>query len=79
MSEPGAGLRVTWVKSAIGYAGEQKRTIAALGLRRLHQSVEHPDSPSIRGMVAAVRHLVTVEELPEAPQPRPRRASGGRR
>ncbi|MGC8473316.1 MAG: 50S ribosomal protein L30 [Candidatus Dormibacteria bacterium] len=56
-------LRVTWTKSAIGYAANQKRTIAALGLRRLHQVVEHPDTPSVRGMVATVRHLVTVEEL----------------
>ncbi len=59
-------LRVTWTKSAIGYAANQKRTIAALGLRRLHQVVEHPDTPSIRGMVATVRHLVTVEELAAA-------------
>ncbi|MDA8396146.1 MAG: 50S ribosomal protein L30 [Candidatus Dormibacteraeota bacterium] len=59
-------LRVTWTKSAIGYAANQKRTIAALGLRRLHQVVEHPDTPAVRGMVATVRHLVTVEELPAA-------------
>jgi large subunit ribosomal protein L30 len=59
-------LRVTWTKSDIGYAANQKRTIAALGLRRLHQVVEHPDTPSVRGMVATVRHLVTVEEMPAA-------------
>jgi large subunit ribosomal protein L30 len=59
-------LRVTWTKSAIGYAANQKRTIAALGLRRLHQVVEHPDTPSVRGMVATVRHLVKVEEMPAA-------------
>ena len=55
-------LRVTYRKSAIGYNKEQKRTIAALGLRKLGQTVEHPDTPAIRGMIARVRHLVTVEE-----------------
>ena len=54
-------LKVTWVKSGIGYAKEQRRTIKALGLRRLHQKVEHNDSPSIRGMIAKVKHLVEVE------------------
>jgi len=57
-------LRVTWRKSAIGYAGDQKRTIRALGLRRLGHSVEHSDSPAIRGMISKVRHLVEVAELP---------------
>ncbi len=56
-------LRVTWTKSGIGYARDQKATIRALGLKRLHHVVEHDDSPSIRGMVHKVRHLVTVEEL----------------
>jgi len=55
-------LRVTYRKSAIGYRQDQKDTIRKLGLRRLHQTVEHPDTPTVRGMVAAVRHLVTVEE-----------------
>jgi large subunit ribosomal protein L30 len=54
-------LRITWTKSAIGYAENQKRTIAALGLHRLHQTVEHQDSPSIRGMILTVPHLVKVE------------------
>lgn len=58
-----AKLRITWKKSAIGYAKDQKATIRALGLKRLHHSVEHDDSPSIRGMAHKVRHLVTVEEL----------------
>ncbi|HUY97318.1 MAG TPA: 50S ribosomal protein L30 [Verrucomicrobiae bacterium] len=53
-------LRVTYVHSAIGFAADQKRTVAALGLRRLHQSVDHPDSASLRGMVHKVRHLVHV-------------------
>ncbi len=56
-------LRITWTKSAIGYAADQKRTIRALGLRKLNQSVEQNDQPSIRGMIHKVRHLVTVEEV----------------
>jgi len=56
-----AKLCVTWVKSGIGYAEDQKRTLRALGLRRLNQSVTHDDSVSIRGMIDKVRHLVKVE------------------
>ncbi len=56
-----AKLCVTWVKSSIGYAKDQKRTIKALGLHRLNQSVTHDDSVSIRGMINKVRHLVKVE------------------
>ena len=56
-----AKLCVTWVKSSIGYAEDQKRTIKALGLHRLNQSVTHDDSGSIRGMINKVRHLVKVE------------------
>jgi large subunit ribosomal protein L30 len=55
-------LRVTWVKSGIGYEGSQKRTLQALGFHRLNQSVVHEDSNSIRGMINKVRHLVKVEE-----------------
>jgi large subunit ribosomal protein L30 len=58
-------LRVTWVKSAIGYNETQKATIKALGLRRLHHTVEHQDSPSIRGMINRVSHLVQVQEVAE--------------
>ena len=54
-------LCVTWVKSGIGYAEDQKRTLKALGLQRLNQSVTHDDSASIRGMINKVRHLVKVE------------------
>jgi large subunit ribosomal protein L30 len=57
-----AKLRITWKKSAIGYAEEQRRTIRALGFRHLNQTVEHDDSPSIRGMLRKVRHLVEVHE-----------------
>ncbi len=56
-----AKLCVTWIKSGIGYAEDQKRTIKALGLHRLNQSVTHDDSVSIRGMINKVRHLVKVE------------------
>ena len=60
-----AKLRISWQKSAIGYRGDQKRTIQALGLRRLGQTVEHNDSPAIRGMIIKVRHLVKVAEVPQ--------------
>ena len=55
-------LRITWVKSGIGYANDQKKTLKALGLRRLNQSVIHDDSSSLRGMIIKVRHLVKLEE-----------------
>ena len=55
-------IKVTWVKSAIGYSVRQKNTVRALGLRRLGQTVEHEDTPVIRGMIDKVSHLVKVEE-----------------
>jgi len=60
-----AKLKVTWVKSAIGYPEDQKRTIRALGLRKLQQSVELADSGPARGMITKVRHLVKVEVVEE--------------
>ncbi|MBI2836356.1 MAG: 50S ribosomal protein L30 [Chloroflexi bacterium] len=57
-----AKLLVTWVKSGIGYAQDQKRTLKALGFHRLNDSVVHNDSLAIRGMINKVRHLVRVEE-----------------
>jgi len=57
-------MRITYRKSAIGYAHDQKATLAALGLRRLHQTVEHEATPSVRGMVQKVRHLVSVDGAP---------------
>jgi large subunit ribosomal protein L30 len=63
MAENTNKLRITWVKSAIGYRRRQKATIRALGLRRLGETVEQPDNPAIRGMLAAVSHLVVVEEV----------------
>jgi len=58
-----AKLLITWTKSSIGYAKDQKATVRALGLKRLHQQVEQEDTRDIRGMVHKVRHLVTVEEV----------------
>ena len=60
-----AKLRVTWVRSSSGHKIDQKRTIRALGLRKLGQTVEHGDSRSLRGMIDKVRHLVAVEEAEE--------------
>ncbi|MCX7682615.1 MAG: 50S ribosomal protein L30 [Anaerolineae bacterium] len=58
-------LRITLVKSPIGYSERQKRTLYALGLRRVKQTVEHKDTPVIRGMVAKVIHLVEVTHKSE--------------
>lgn len=55
-------LKITYVKSAIGHRQDQKETVRALGLHRLHESVEREDSPQLRGMIHKVRHLVAVEE-----------------
>ncbi len=56
-------LRITLVRSPIGYSRDQKATVRALGLRRLHQTVEKADTPTIRGMVAKVQHMLKVEEV----------------
>jgi large subunit ribosomal protein L30 len=56
-------VRITLVKSPIGYTQRHKATIRALGLRRMHQTVEHEDSPSLRGMLYKVNHLVEVVEV----------------
>jgi large subunit ribosomal protein L30 len=53
---------VTLVKSPIGYTKDQKKTVLALGLRRMHQTIEHKDTPALRGMVRKIIHLVQVEE-----------------
>jgi large subunit ribosomal protein L30 len=57
-----ARIRVTWIKSYIGYEESQRRTIRSLGLHRLNHSVVHEDTNSVRGMINKVRHLVKVEE-----------------
>lgn len=56
-------LLITYTKSAIGYAQNQKDTVRSLGLRKLNSTVLHNDTPAIRGMAFKIRHLVTVEEL----------------
>ncbi len=63
MADSKGKLRITWLKSAIGYKKNQKATIAALGLTKHGQVVEVEDTPQIRGMVFAVRHLVKCEEV----------------
>ena len=55
-------LRVTLVKSTIGYSKRQNATVRALGLRRINHTVEHTDSPALRGMLFKVSHLIKVEE-----------------
>jgi large subunit ribosomal protein L30 len=54
-------IRIKWVRSQIGYSSDQRRTIRALGLKKLQHSVEHEDTPTIRGMVQKVRHMIAVE------------------
>ena len=58
-------LRITYKKSAIGYPQRQKDTIRSLGFHKLYSTLEKDDTPSVRGMVQRVAHLVTVEELPD--------------
>jgi large subunit ribosomal protein L30 len=54
---------VTLVRSPIGYTKDQKQTVLALGLRRMHQTIEHRDTAALRGMIRKVEHLVQVEEV----------------
>jgi len=56
-------LKITQVRSAIGRPSVQGKTLRALGIRRMNQTVVHRDTPQIRGMVFKVQHLVKVEEL----------------
>ena len=58
----GKTIRITLERSGIGYSIRQKRTLRALGLRRIRQTVEHSDGPAVRGMIAKVSHLISVEE-----------------
>jgi large subunit ribosomal protein L30 len=58
-----AKLKITQLRSAINRLEKQKRTIRALGIRRLHHTVVHEDTPQIRGMLRVVAHLVRVEEV----------------
>ncbi|PJF42641.1 MAG: 50S ribosomal protein L30 [Chloroflexota bacterium] len=56
-------LRITLIKSPIGAQERHKLTVKALGLKRMHMTVEHSDNPAVRGMIAQVAHLVKVEEV----------------
>ena len=58
-----ATIKVTKVKSAINRTANQKKTLEALGLKKIGQTVEHNDTPSILGMVSKVQHLVSVETI----------------
>lgn len=70
-----AKLKITLKRSPIGYEESQKRTVRALGLRKLHQSVIHEDTPTLRGMIAKVVHLVQVEPVDGAQESEPPKPS----
>ncbi len=63
-----ATLRITQIKSSVSRPADQGRTLRALGLKKIRQTVEHPDRPEIRGMVNKVIHLVSVEEVKDRAQ-----------
>ena len=56
-------LKITQIKSAIGYKPKAKLTLAALGLKKINQSVEKTDSPQIRGMIKKIDYLIKVEKV----------------
>ncbi len=56
-------LKITQIRSTIGREKRQKRTVKALGLKKLNQTVIHDDTPSIRGMIEKVKHLLKLEEV----------------
>jgi large subunit ribosomal protein L30 len=56
-------LKITQIRSGIGKPARQKRTLAALGLKRMHQTVEVETTPQIMGMIGKVRHLLKIEEI----------------
>jgi len=62
-TQTGKTLRITWVRSLIGYPKDQRDTIKSLGLRHLNQTVEHPDTPAVRGQIFKVKHMLTIEEI----------------
>jgi large subunit ribosomal protein L30 len=55
-------LRITLVRSPIGYPERQKRTVRALGFHRMHETIETADNAAVRGMIAKISHLVRIEE-----------------
>jgi large subunit ribosomal protein L30 len=58
----GQTVRVTLIRSPIGFNKRQKATVRALGLKRMHQTVEHNDTPALRGMLTSIVHLLRIEE-----------------
>jgi len=60
-------IRIKWVRSGIGFSYHQKRIVRSLGLKKLNQEVERPDTPQIRGLVAKVPHLVEIVEAVSKP------------
>ena len=62
---PGKKLKITLTRSIIGLSPKQEATVKALGLRRMHQSVSHDDTATIRGMIAAVPHVLQVRHEAE--------------
>lgn len=56
-------LKITQIKSPIGYRQKARKTLEALGLKRMHHTVIQPDNPAIRGMLNSISHLVKVEEV----------------
>ncbi|RZK26983.1 MAG: 50S ribosomal protein L30 [Flavobacterium sp.] len=56
-------IKITQVKSAIDRPERQKRTIAALGLKKLHQTIVHEETPQLLGMIRKVNHLITIEQI----------------
>jgi large subunit ribosomal protein L30 len=58
-----AKIRITQIRSKNGRPERQKRTLAALGIRKMHHSVEHEATPQIMGMVEKIKHLVKIEEI----------------
>ncbi|MCK4544590.1 50S ribosomal protein L30 [candidate division WOR-3 bacterium] len=58
-------LRIEQIKSGIDRSYKQKRTLKALGIRKMHQTVVHDDTPAIRGMINKIQHLLNVEEIDE--------------
>lgn len=63
MAESTRKLKITQVRSTIGCKADQRATVKSLGLRKIRQTAEWDDTPQVRGMIRAVRHLVTVEEV----------------
>lgn len=72
-------LRITLVRSPIGFDVRQKRIVKSLGLRRMHQTVEHDDVPWIRGMLVKVGHMLKIEPVPEGVAPTYRPSTGTER